>query len=329
MRKFWNKREPTLPPDPSGRAADGQIYIGWDEKTKMNEATSKWTEKPPRRGIFSGLRGFIFTTLLLVVLLYGAVYIIGLLDGFRAYVEDNLKAQLDLRVKLTKAWLTPALNLEFDGLTTEGYGRKGIPGLQIQHGFIEWRVHDESGWHLPAVRRVVLRDVGVAFAPDDYGRWDPPPLASVGAQIAEWCSFKIPTPKAERAIASLDPKRAGTPKAPANLLGNIQKLRLEISEAHLAWWDSDGNELAAANKLRLAILPLTLPSREATHYWLRIDETTLSDGRRAHDIRCEFFDLGDRKLMVEFCADWIRAGGGPLLPPATTEQPTNAPTPKF
>ena len=49
MRKFWTKREAPLAPDPSGRAADGQIYIGWDEKAKMNEATSKLTEKPPRR----------------------------------------------------------------------------------------------------------------------------------------------------------------------------------------------------------------------------------------------------------------------------------------
>jgi hypothetical protein len=329
MRGFWTKREPKPAPDPSGQSADGQIYIGWDEKSKMNEATNKWTEKPPRRGIFSGLRGFVVSTLLLAALLYCSVYIIGLMDGFRAFLEDHLKASLDLRVKITKAWLTPALNLEFEGLTTEGYGRKGQPGLQIQHGYLEWCLRDETGWHLPALRRVVLRGVGVAFAPDDYGHWDPPPLAAVGAQIADWCSFKIPPPKPERAVASLEPKAAGAAKLPPDLLANLQKLRLEIADARLVWWDSDGNELAAANKLRLAILPLTLPSREVTHYWLRLDEATLSDGRRAHDIRCEFFDLGDQKLMVEFRADWIRGVSGALPLTAPPQGFTNTPAPKF
>ncbi len=329
MRGFWTKREAPPAADPSGRSADGQIYIGWNEKSKMNEATNKWTEKPPRRGLFSGLRGFFLTTVLLAALLYGSVYVIGLMDGFRAFLEDHLKASLDLRVRITKAWLTPALNLEFEGLTTEGFGRKGQPGLQIQHGFIEWCWHDETGWHLPGVRRVVMRGVGVAFAPDDYGRWDPPPLAVVGAQIADWCSFKIPPPKPERALSSLEPKAAGAAKPPPDLLGRLQKMRLEIADARLVWWDSDGNELAAANKLRFAILPLTLPSREVTHYWLRMDEVTLHDGRRAHDIRCEFFDLGEQKLMVEFRADWIR-GGGVMLPAVTTPPPaTNAVVPKF
>lgn len=329
MHGFWNKRGAAPVPDPSGRAADGQIHIGWDEKSKMNEATNKWNEKPPRRGFFSGLRGFFVTTLLLAALLYGSVYIIGLMDGFRAFLEDHLKASIDLRVKITKAWLTPALNLEFEGLTTEGFGRKGLPGLQIQHGFIEWCFHDEAGWHLPGVRRMVLRGIDVAFAPDDFGRWDPPPLASVGAQIAEWCSFKIPPPKAERALANLEPKTAGTGKAPVDLLAQLPKLRLELADAHLVWWDADGNELAAANKLRLAILPITLPSREVTHYWLRMDEATVRDGSRAHDIRCEFFDLGDQKLMVEFRADWIH--GSTSTPPPKTLPPSTpaAPTPKF
>ena len=100
----------------------------------MKEATSKWNEKPRRRGFFSGLSGFFFTTLLILGLLYGAIYVIGLMDGFRAFLEDHLKASLDVRVKITKAWLTPALNLEFEGLSTENFGRKGMPGLQIQRG---------------------------------------------------------------------------------------------------------------------------------------------------------------------------------------------------
>ncbi|MCX7010234.1 MAG: pyrroline-5-carboxylate reductase, partial [Kiritimatiellaeota bacterium] len=136
MRGFWTKREAKPAPDPSGRAEDGQSYIGWDEKSKMNEAKNKWTEKPRRQGIFSGISGFVFTTLLLAALLYGAVYVIGLMDGFRAFLEDHLKSSIDLRVKITKAWLTPALNLEFEGLSTEHFGRKGMPGLQIQRGFI-------------------------------------------------------------------------------------------------------------------------------------------------------------------------------------------------
>ncbi len=295
----------------------------------MNEATNQWTEKPPRRGIFSGVSGFFFTMLLLAALLYGSVYIIGLMDGFRAFLEDHLTASLDLRVKITKAWLTPSLNLEFDGLSTEGYGRKGKPGLQIQHGFIAWNLRDDTGWHLPAVRRVVVRGVGVAFAPDDYGRWDPPPLAAVGAQLADWCNFKIPTPKAERAVASLEPKPAGAAKPPRDLVGSLRQMRLEITDARLVWWDTDGNELGAANKLRLAILPLTLPSREITHYWLRIDEATLHDGSRAHDIRCEFFDLGDQKLMVEFRADWMRGVTNAPPPRALSPAATNLPAAKF
>jgi hypothetical protein len=293
--------------------SDGQIHIGWDEKSRMNEATNKWTEKPRRRGIFSGLGGFLFTTLLLVALLYVAVFIIGRLDGFRAFLEDHLKSTIDLRVKVAKVWLTPSLNLEFEGLSTENFGRKGMPGLQIQNGFIAWSVHDETGWHMPSVRRAVMRGVQVTFAPDDYGRWEPTPLAPVGERIADWCNFKVTAPKAEKPLPRIEEKPGMPSKVPPNLVESLRKMRLEIADARLVWWDADGIELAAANKLRLAILPITLPSREVTHYWLRIDEATLSDGRRAHDIRVEFFDLGEQKMMLELCADWFR-GASSLLP---------------
>ena len=100
----------------------------------MNEATNKWTEKPPRRGIFSGLRGFFLTTVLLAGLLYCSVYVIGLMDGFRAFLEDHLKASLDLRVKISKAWLTPALNLEFDGLTISSSRMTTWPRTMVATG---------------------------------------------------------------------------------------------------------------------------------------------------------------------------------------------------
>ena len=324
MRNFWTKREsPSPPPDAQGRSADGQIYIGWDEKEKMSAATSKWTDKPKGRGFFSGLRGFVVTTLLLVVLLYGAVYIIGLLDGFRAFLEDHLKANLDIRVKITKARLTPALNLEFEGLSTENFGRKGMPGLQIQQGKIEWTVLDETGWHLPKVRRAVLRGVGVHFAPDDYGRWEPPPLAPIGEKIADWCQFKLAAPKAEKPVRSLEKKTDDEKKTPPDVAALLRELRLEIADAKLIWFDADGNELASATKLRLAIQPIILPSRAVTHYWLRVDEVIRADGHRAHDIRVEFFDLGDQKVMLELRADWI--GLKPTPPSAPPPAATNAP----
>ncbi len=324
MRKFWTKREPPPPPpDPQGRGADGQIYIGWDEKQKMSDATAKWTGEPKRRGLFSGLRGFIVSTLLLCALLYGAIYIIGLMDGFRAFLEDSLKANLDLRVKITKAWLTPALNLEFEGLSTEHFGRKGMPGLQIQRGKIEWTVHDETGWHLPQVRRAVLRGVGVAFAPDDYGRWEPTPLAPIGEKIADWCGFKVAAPQAEKPIPSLEKKTNDATKNPPDVAALLRRMRLEIADARLAWADAEGNELALANKIRLAIQPLVLPSREVTHYWLRVDEIIRADGRRAHDIRVEFFDLGEQKVMLELRADWI--GARPPVRSPTPSAVTNAP----
>ena len=84
---------------------------------------------------------------------------------------------------------------------------------------------DETGWHTPSVRRVVMRGIGVAFAPDDYGRWDPPPLAAVGAQIADWCNFKIPAPKPERAVASLEAKPATAAKPPRDLVGSLRQMR--------------------------------------------------------------------------------------------------------
>lgn len=326
MRNFWTKREPPTPPDPQGRSADGQIYIGWDEKQKMNEATAKWTEKPKRPGLFSGLRGFVVTTLLLIGLLYGAIYVIGLMDGFRAFLEDHLKSSLDIRVKITKAWLTPSLNLEFEGLSTENFGRKGMPGLQIQKGKIEWTLADETGWHLPKVRRAVLRGVGVRFAPDDYGRWEPVPLAAVGEKVADWCGFKVAAPKPEKPLPTLEKKSGSDAKAPPDVAEMLRQLRLEIADAHLTWFDADGTELATASKLRLAIQPIILPSREVTHYWLRVDEVTRATGQRAHDIRVEFFDLGEKKIMLELCADWI--GLKPTPTPAnTTALPvaTNAP----
>jgi hypothetical protein len=327
MRNFWTKRETPPPPDPQGRSADGQIYIGWDEKKKMNEATAKWTEAPKRRGFFSGLRGFIVTTLLLIGLLYGAIYVIGLMDGFRAFLEDHLKASLDIRVKLTKAWLTPSLNLEFEGLSTENFGRKGMPGLQIQRGKIEWTVTDETGWHLPKVRRAVVRGVSVHFAPDDYGRWEPAPLAAVGEKVADWCGFKVAAPKAEKPLPSLEKKTGEATKTPPDIAALLRELRLEIADARLSWSDADGNELACATKLRLAIQPIILPSREVTHYWLRVDEIIRADGRRAHDIRVEFFDLGEQKMMLELRADWIGLKPTPThaLPPALPPAATNAP----
>lgn len=320
MRGFWTKRDPKPDSDLSGRVSDGQIHIGWDEKSRMSEATNKWNEKPRRKGLFSGISGFLFTSLLLVAMLYAAVFIIGRLDGFRAFLEDHLKSQIDLRVKVSKAWLTPALNLEFEGLSTENFGRKGMPGLQIQNGLIVWSVYDETGWHMPSVRRAVMRGVHVNFAPDDYGRWEPTPLAPVGERIADWCSFKVTAPKAEKPLPNIDDKASTPVKTPANLVESLRKMRLEIADARLVWWDADGIELAAVNKLRLAILPITLPSREITHYWLRIDEATLSDGRRAHDIRVEFFDLGEQKMMLELCADWFR-GASSLLPTAKSTTP--------
>ncbi|MCX7007564.1 MAG: hypothetical protein NTY53_10015, partial [Kiritimatiellaeota bacterium] len=169
-----------------------------------------------------------------------------------------------------------------------------------------------------------LRGVHVTFAPDDYGRWEPPPLAPVGDRIADWCGFKVAAPKAEKPLPKIDEKVGVAAKTPPNLVEALRQMRLEIADCRLVWWDVDGNELATANKLRLAIQPITLPSREITHYWLRIDEAALSDGRRAHDIRVEFFDLGEQKLMLELCAEWNR-GTNSVLPTARPLTPTNAP----
>ena len=272
----------------------------------MKQPDSKWTEPPKRRGFFHGIRGFLSTVLLLVVLLYAGVYIIGLMDGFRAFLEDHLKTTLDLRVKLAKAWLTPALNLKFEGLITEGFGRKGMPGLQIQHGFIEWSVRDAERWHLPRLRRVIFNGVGVTFTPDDSGNWEPAPLATLGQQVADWCNFKVAAPKPDKPLAKLDPKQPANVKVVADLLADLRQTLLEVTDARLVWSDMDGNELALINKARMAMTPLVLPSREITHYWLRVDEASLADGRRARDIRCEFFDLGDQKQTIEFTVNWMR-----------------------
>lgn len=294
----------------------------------MKPPDSKWTEKPRRHGLFHGVRGFFSTCLILVVLLYGGVYAIGLMDGFRAFLEDHLKASLDLRVKLAKAWLTPALNLKFEDFSTDGYGRKGMPGLQIQHGFIEWSVRDAGRWHWPRVRHAVLNGVGVTFTPDDNGNWEPAPLAAIGQQVADWCGFSVVAPKPEKPLARLEPKAAAAAKPPLNLLADLRWTLLEITDARLVWSDMDGNELAVANRLRMALTPLTLPSREITHYWLRVDEVNLADGRRARDIRCEFFDLGDQKQTIEFSANWVRGVAATNLPAATavlTNQPAATP----
>jgi hypothetical protein len=272
---------------------------------------SKWTAPPPKRRWFAGLRGFITTTLLLAALLYGGVYALGLMDGFRALLEDHLKARLDLKLKIGKAWLTPAFNLKFENITTEHYGRKSYPGVQIQKGYVEWSLHDARGWHGPRVQRVIVSGVGVAFAPNDAGRWEPTPLAGIGQQVADWCGFKVDAPKPERTPAPrLDQKPADTAKPTDNLLGYVQHALVEVDNARLTWWDADEHELASADRLRLVLTPLRLPSREIKHCWLRIAEVRLADGRRANDIRCEFFDLDTQKMMLEFRADWLPGNGG-------------------
>ena len=328
--RLWGKRAKPGQADTTehGGAVPGMINIGWDGSKRMNQPDSKWTEKPKRRGLFSGINGFISTCLLLALLLYGGVYIIGLMDGFRAFVEDHIKTDLDLRVRITKAWLTPALNLQFEGLTTEGYGRKGMPGLQIQHGYIEWSVHDAGNWHLPRVRRAICNGVGVVFVPDDSGNWEPAPLAAIGQQVADWCNFKVAAPKPEKSLSNLDPKQSASSKPAVNVLADLRKTLLEVTDIRLVWSDMDGTELAVVNKARMVMTPLTLPSREIMHYWLRVDEVSLADGRRARDIRCEFFDLGDQKQTIEFSANWMRGlavTNHPAAAPIVTNQATALP----
>ena len=269
---------------------------------------NKWTESPKKRGWFSGIRSFFTTVLLLAALLYGGIYIIGLMDGFRASLEDHLRADLDLKAKISKAWLTPALNLRFEGLATVGYGRSGYPGVQIENGFLEWSVCDYGRWHWPRLRRGVLNGCGVSFAPNDRGLWEPVPLASLGQQVADWCGFAVAVPLPEKPPPPiLNAKPSSATSSTGKLLDELRQTLLEITDAKLVWWDADGREMARAEKLRMALTPLMLPSREIKHCWLRIDEASLTDGRSARDIRCEFFDLGTQKLMLEFRADWMHS----------------------
>ncbi len=259
----------------------------------------------------NALNGFLWTVIVLAVVLYVGAYVLARTDGFRGIVENRLRDRLGPSVSVKKTSCDWGLNLIVQGVATEDISRRGQAGLRLGEARLEWSVRRWLKPGVSALRGLELSNVYLSFAPSEKGEWEPAALQSVAGLLEKWSGAQNAP-----AAPSLAPA-GGEPEKKLESLGvQFDKIAMTLKDGRATWWKRNGDELAILEGVNIDVRPVPLPSREMIYYHVSAKAVDLRPGFRADNLDFEFLRTGAQDVVLNFQADWAR----PPAPDASTDR---------
>ena len=244
-----------------------------------------------RPGFFRRLYHVFTTLLIIVVILYVVVLCISRTAGFRNLLEGELEKRLDMPMKIEKAQADFRFNLKLENVATVGFD-EGAAGVKAGRVFLRWR----AGWGF-FPEEVFVENVKVVFTNSLGGGWAPPVLASVSSWLSKWLQMDLTQGASDEVVSVGAAAGAVSGQITDSRVSMFNKVHFSLKNGAMVW-RSEGREMAALDGLFLEITPFSAPTREMSHYYLKLDIARGVGGLVWRDLNLELLDVGDQQIVL-------------------------------
>lgn len=215
----------------------------------------------------SGLKRFIVTILIILVILYVGAFFGLRTDGARSLVEGALEKRLGVDVSIGETSLAFPLGIRMATVAAGG-GEESLAGLDAEEIVVRFLVR-------PAVR-VSVKGLELVLVQDSDGSWQPRSFA----------------------------RMSDLPQAGSAGIAEITKefsddFSLRLKGALIKWIDADGRVIAMAEGTDFEMQPVKLPGRKMVYYRLAVFKYTAEQaaGGAGRDIVREWLYSPDAGLV--------------------------------
>ncbi len=207
----------------------------------------------------------VVVTVLLLILLYGALILISRTQGFKAIVEKRISSILEIPVTIERVKLDLSLNFSAERLKSSKAGRKGEPGLSAERV-----VCDISLSHFikngSLVESVAIHTGRLYLAQTAEG-WAPAVVGEPAAELSPWLGIQMldlpgAEPEKEKTVADQEPVKSRLPAGDA--------VAISVRNGSVVWWGPDRESAARAEGIDVLKTPLTTPVNRLRHWFVTI-----------------------------------------------------------
>jgi len=220
----------------------------------------------------TSVRKHLFTTGIVLFVLYIGIHILSRTEGARSAVADKLSNGTRQLITLESCGMTPLLGLRLEGL---GFYGVEIPEARVSFNWLYFFSKEK-----PFVKRLHIRDLDVEFrrAPDGV-HWEPAVLHGIGSRLGEVLGIPTPEPRDNDAL----------PKFPAHVIN--AKTLLQLDRAGMVWRDATGREIAYLSAADLKVETGTFIKRKVIQSIVKCGHIKLASGNALRDFRLETFRI--------------------------------------
>jgi uncharacterized protein YhdP len=249
-----------------------------------------------------------------VVTIAVMVYVSGLLiartEGFRAYLQNRLSAQLGMPVQIGSSRATAGLDLVLGKVSArdEAGGRASVSAGEVR---LSGTLGNLIKTGRPLASGVRVKDLQVVFVEDDTGRWAPATLR----RYSQWFS-RLAGLNLKQTDAETEEDTTPSPRARRFRIPVLEDIRLALRGTELEWWDNQGNLVAFVRGADVYSTPLQVPTRAMTH--LKITAATVHSvrGRSASDLNVELIHSSKEVFILAMQMGGPEASGAAAGPDA-------------
>ena len=218
----------------------------------------------------NGLKRFLVTVIIIVIILYVGAFFGLRTAGARSLIDGAMEKRLGMEVEIGETKLAFPLGVTMQ-MVKAGEPGENLPGFLAQ----ELRVNFLSG----AGTRVSASGVELVVAKQDDGSWAPRFFSRMGDLPARKTEVVSDVTKSFR-----------------------EKVSVAIDGALVKWVDEDGRVQVMAESLDFEMQPVKLPGREMFHYRLGVFKCTADviGGGSGHDIVREWLSGPDAAYVEVF-----------------------------
>jgi hypothetical protein len=226
-----------------------------------------------------GFKRNLYSTVLVLLILYIGVHVVSRTEGARAAVADKISNGARLPVAIAECGATPLLGLKLKGLTFQGVE---MPEVKISFNFLSFISKTK-----PFISQLKIQGLEVRLKRASVsGSWEPLVLHGIGSRLG--------------AVLGLNPVQHASgdalPKFPDYLIN--AKTVLQLRRAKILWADEQGKELAFVTEADLNVRTASFTKRKVIQTIVQCGIVQLASGQVLRDFRLEAFRIEGSPIVT-------------------------------
>ncbi|MFH0881117.1 MAG: hypothetical protein V2A34_15505, partial [Lentisphaerota bacterium] len=234
---------------------------------KKNDGSLRVEEAPaPRHSVTAVV---VWTTLVVMIILYGGFFFMTRTDGFRSYLAEYFTDRLGMPVKIGGSQSGLAMNITLSDFVAGDTNGTSLAGVKIGKAELRWAFRNLFHPGVSAITSLDLDYCQISFGMNEKGVWEPAALGQLSSLLDRWSGGRI-NPSGEQKKE----EESGGETAPAEKKGlslSLDRMPIKVSNSRVIWWGAQREEMAFIDGLNLTVTPVALPNRSMKHYHLTAD----------------------------------------------------------